>query len=190
MAILLTGFEPFNGAEINPSWEAVQLVPEEIDGHRVHRMQLPVVYGEAAEMLLAEIWRLKPVAVLSCGVAGGRKGVTPELVALNYRMAKIADNKGKKYEGERIEMVGETALMTDLPLQQMANDIREADIPAEVSLSAGAYVCNDVYYALLRHQAEEGYKGLFVHVPEESVVSFEDAARALTLCARWMLKTE
>ena len=85
MSILLTGFEPFDGASVNPSWEAVQRVPDVICGQDVHRLRLPVVYSQAAEAMLAEIRRLRPEIVICCGVAGGRKAVTPELVALNYR---------------------------------------------------------------------------------------------------------
>ena len=88
MSILLTGFEPFGGADTNPSWEAVRLVPDRLAGHSVHRLRLPVVYGEAANLLRQEIARLRPALVICCGVAGDRKAVTPELVAINYRHAR------------------------------------------------------------------------------------------------------
>ena len=89
MSILLTGFEPFDGASVNPSWEAVCRVPDRIAGREVHRLRLPVVFGEAADHLREAIARLKSELVISCGVAGGRQAVTPELVALNYRHARI-----------------------------------------------------------------------------------------------------
>lgn len=190
MSILLTGFEPFDGAAKNPSWEAVQLMPEEIAGHAVHRLRLPVVYGGAAEMLLAEIRRLRPAIVVCCGVAGGRTGVTPELVAINYRQARIADNAGQLYTGEAIDPAGETAYMTRLPVNDMVEAIRVAEVPSWLSLSAGAYVCNDLYYHLLAAEKEWNFRGLFVHVPEEKEVNATRAAKALTAGLEAALKTE
>lgn len=190
MSILLTGFEPFDGASVNPSWEAVQLVPDAICGQRVHRLRLPVEYGRAAELLLAEIRRVRPELVLCCGVASGREGVTPELVALNYRMARIPDNAGQLYSGKPIRPGGETAFMTRLPVHDMIEAIRTGEIPARLSLSAGAYVCNDLYYHLLEAEERLGYRGLFVHVPGEEAVSVPNAALALTACLRTALKTE
>lgn len=190
MSILLTGFEPFDGASVNPSWEAVLQVPGEVCGHEVHRLRLPVVYRQAAEEMLAEIRRIRPVLVICCGVASGRNGVTPELVALNYRWASIPDNAGQRFSGDPILPGGETALMTRLPVHEMVGAIRAQEIPAWVSLSAGAYVCNDLYYHLLLREAALGYRGLFVHVPDAGVVNAPRAALALTACIREALKTE
>lgn len=189
MCILLTGFEPFDGAEINPSWEAVALVPEDIDGRKVHRLQLPTVFGRAADLLRQEIARLRPELVICCGVANGRAGVTPELVAINYRCARIPDNAGQRFSGVPIDPAGETAHMTALPVHAMIDCIKAEGIPAYLSFSAGAYVCNDVYYALLSGQAAYGYKGIFLHVPDADTVPIQDAARAIVLCAETALKT-
>ena len=183
MSILLTGFEPFDGAETNPSWEAVCRVPDVVTGREVHRLRLPGVYGEAADMLRGEIAQLQPELVISCGVAGGRQAVTPELVAINYRHARIADNAGKLCQGEPIIPDGPAAHMTRLPIHAMIDAVKAAGIPCALSLSAGAYVCNDVYFALLSAEEEYGHRGLFVHVPGTDVVSTEDAARAIALCA-------
>lgn len=180
--ILLTGFEPFGGAETNPSWEAVCLVPDTISGHEVHRLRLPVEYGRAASLLKAEIARIRPEIVISVGVANGRKAVTPELVAVNYRFASIPDNAGESHRGDPIVPDGPAAYMTSLPVHDMIAAISEAGIPAHLSLSAGAYVCNDVYYALLNCEKEFGHRGLFVHVPGTEAVGVEDAARALEIC--------
>lgn len=190
MSILLTGFEPFNGASVNPSWEAVLRVPMMVAGHEVHRMRLPVVYQHAAAEMLVEISRLRPELVICCGVASGRRGVTPELVALNYRWAAIADNAGQLYSGVPILPHGETALMTDLPVHAMVDAIRAQDVPAWVSLSAGAYVCNDLYYHLLSQREELGCRGLFIHVPDTVDLEADRAARALTACIETALKTE
>ncbi len=187
MSILLTGFDPFDGASANPSWEAVSLAPPTIAGRPVHRLQLPTVFGQAAELLRREIARIRPSVVICCGVANGRAAVTPELVAINYRFARIPDNVGQQYPGVPIDPKGPAAYMTSLPVHGMIEAIRAEDIPAHLSLSAGAYVCNDVYYALLSGEAEGGYRGLFVHVPGTEAVPTEKAARAIAMCAETAL---
>lgn len=188
MSILLTGFDPFDGASVNPSWEAVSLLPEEVAGHCVHRLQLPTVFGQAAELLRREIARLRPELVICCGVANGRPAVTPELVAINYRFARIPDNAGQLFSGQPIDPEGETACMTRLPVHAMVEAIRAEGIPAHLSLSAGAYVCNDVYYALLNCEREFGHRGLFVHVPGTEVADAEAAARAIKACIECALR--
>lgn len=186
--ILLTGFEPFDGAETNPSWEAVSRVPDRVADHDVRRLRLPVVYGEAADLLRGEIARLRPELVISCGVAKGRQAVTPELVALNYRHARIPDNAGQSYAGEPIDPAAPAARMTRLPIHDLIDAVKAASIPCAVSFSAGAYVCNDVYWALLDAEKDFGHRGLFIHVPGEDAVSVEDMARAITICAERALK--
>lgn len=185
--ILMTGFEPFDGAEVNPSWEAVRLVPDGIGGHAVHRLQLPVEYGRAAALLTEEIRRTQPALVFCCGLAGGRKGVTPELVAINYRHARIPDNADRFFYGDPIDPEGDTAYMTQLPVNGMVSAMQEQGIPAYLSLSAGAYVCNDLYYALLRAEKELGHRGVFIHVPDADTLSPDRVAEALTACVRTAL---
>jgi len=178
MSILLTGFEPFDGASVNPSWEAVSLVPEVVAGQAVHKLRLPVVFGEAANLVRQEIDRIRPEIVICCGLAGDRKAVTPELVALNYRHARIPDNAGQQFFDQPIDPDGPAACMTSLPVHRMIDAMKEAGIPAHLSLSAGAYVCNDVYYALLGCFE----RGLFLHVPNTDAVDVQTAARAITIC--------
>ena len=185
MCILFTGFEPFGGASVNPSWEAVSLLPEEIAGRRVHRMMLPTVFTQAADMLRQEIARVRPEIVICCGVANGRKAVTPELVAINYRCARIADNAGRLYQGEKIVPDGPAACMTVLPVHGMIDAVKAEDIPCALSFSAGAYVCNDVYWALLSCEPDFGHRGLFIHVPGTDAVDADRAARAIAICAEY-----
>ena len=187
MSVLLTGFDPFDGASINPSWEAVSRVPETILGHAVHKLQLPTVFGQAADLLCAEIARVRPEIVICCGVANGRQAITPELVAINYRHARIPDNAGQQYFDQQIDPAGPAAYMTTLPVHAMIDAMKAADIPAALSLSAGAYVCNDVYYALLRCGKAFGHRGLFVHVPGADAADADTAARAITLCLQTAL---
>ncbi len=188
MSILLTGFEPFGGASVNPSWEAVCRVPDRIAGREVQRLRLPVVFGEAANLLREAVARLRPELVICCGVAGDRKAVTPELVALNYRHARIPDNAGNQYFGAPIDPDGPAARMTRLPIHALIDAVKAEGIPCALSLSAGAYVCNDVYYALLSSEEDFGHRGLFIHVPSADVVCVEDMARAIALCADTALK--
>lgn len=187
MNIIVTGFEPFGGAQSNPSWEAVRLMPEEVEGHRIHRLRLPVVFGQAGDALMEAVRRLRPDLVLLCGVAQGRQAVTPELVAINWRMASLPDNGGQLSNGEKIAPEGPAAYMTELPVQRMVETLEAAGLPARLSLSAGAYVCNDLYYRALAEERAHGYCCAFVHVPGEEVLSAEKAADALTLCLRTAL---
>ncbi len=182
--ILLTGFDPFGGDSINPSWEAVSRVPEKVEGREVRRMLLPTVFGRAAEMLKSAIREIRPELVICCGAAKGRTGVTPEMVAVNYRLARIPDNDGQSFDGVPIDPDGPAAYMTRLPVKEMAAAMKDAGIPACLSLSAGAYVCNDVYYALLSWEEEFGHRGMFLHVPGEEVADADTAARAIALCIR------
>lgn len=177
MCILVTGFEPFGGGETNPSWDAVRLLPEAIGGHAVHTLCLPVTYQESGDLLMEEIDRLNPTLVVCCGVAAGRTAVTPELVAVNWRMASIADNAGVMYTGEKICPDGPAAYMTDLPLTGMVAALQANDLPGKISLSAGSYVCNDLYYRLLARM-----QGVFIHVPGSDVLCAEKAAKALQIC--------
>lgn len=187
MGVLLTGFEPFGGADTNPSWEAVRRVPEDIAGYRVVKLRLPTVFGQAAELLRGEIARLRPEVVICCGVANGRTSLTPELVAINYRHARIPDNAGQVFLDQPIDPDGPAAYMTRLPVHGMVDAMQAAGLPASLSLSAGAYVCNDVYYALLGCEQAYGHRGLFLHVPGTDVADASQAARGLALCAEMAL---
>lgn len=177
MPILVTGFEPFGGSSRNASWEAVSLLPETIAGHAVYRMRLPVCYGQAGDLLVEMMRRIRPTVTLCCGVAGGRKAITPELIAVNYRRAAIADNADVLYAGEKIDPKRPDAHMTRLNVLRMVDAMKSAELPADLSLTAGAYVCNDLYFALLDRGLTIGGEGVFVHVPTEDVVSADDAAK-------------
>ena len=97
-------------------------------------------------------------------------------------MGAIADNAGVAYAGEKIDPSGPDAIMTDLPVTRMVEAIREAGLPGRLSLSAGAYVCNDLYYTVMQGQGRYGYRGLFIHVPAESALPLADITRALLCC--------
>jgi pyroglutamyl-peptidase len=187
--LLISGFLPFGGEDINPSWEAVKALPDKIGEYELTKVCLPVVFGEGARLMLEEARRIGAEMLLMTGVAGNRKAVTPELVAINYRHARIPDNAGQQFAGVPIDPEGPAAHMTRLPIHALIDAVKAAGIPCALSLSAGAYVCNDVYWGLLSSEADFGHRGLFIHVPGEDVVSVEDMARAIALCAEHSLNS-
>lgn len=163
--LLITGFEPFGGEEINPSWEAVKMLPSEINGYVLEKLLIPVVFGEAAERVIAAAERICPDVILCIGQAGGRNAVTPELVGINLRHGRIPDNKGNQPSDEPIINGGETAYFSTLPVRAMAEAVNSAGVPAHVSYSAGAYVCNDLLYTLLAHYKNGDTRVGFIHIP-------------------------
>lgn len=163
--LLITGFEPFGGEKINPSWEAVARLPEQINEYSLTKLRLPVTFGEAADMVIKAAEEICADVILCIGQAGGRTAITPELVGINLRYGGIPDDKGYQPKDEPIIVGGTTAYFSTLPMRGMVEAIRAADIPAQVSYSAGAYVCNDVLYAVLAHFQDSKVKAGFIHVP-------------------------
>lgn len=176
--LLITCFEPFGGRLVNASRDAVFALPDVIGAFEVHRLCLPVVFGRAAEIALAEIKRLRPDVVMCVGEASGRTAITPEMVAINLRYARMPDNAGNVPLDEPVLKGGENALFSTLPVRAMAEAVREVGLPGDVSYSAGAYVCNDLMYLMLHHLAGTGVPCGFVHVPARELDS-ECAARGL-----------
>ena len=163
--LLITGFEPFGGEKINPSWEAVKLLPDQIGEYTLTKLLIPVVFGESAKKVIEKANEINPDAILCIGQAGGRNAITPELVGINLRHATIPDNNGNQPQDEKIFSNGETAYFSTLPVRKIANAINEAGVSAQVSYSAGAYVCNDVIYTLLSHYKDTQTKVGFIHIP-------------------------
>lgn len=163
--LLITGFDPFGGESINPAWEAVSRLPDQIGAWDVTRLQIPTVFGKASETVLAHAQTLLPDAILCVGQAGGRKAVTPEMVGINLRHASIPDNEGNQPQDQPVAQGGPAAYFTTLPVRKMVEKIQEAGIEASVSYSAGAFVCNDTLYALLHHFEGTAVRAGFIHVP-------------------------
>ena len=185
--IILTGFEPFDNADTNPSFEAVKLLPDEFAGFSLLKLQLPVVFKKAADMLIEEIKRVAPAFVISTGLAAGRKAVTPELIAVNLMDARIPDNAGYKPEWVRISEDSPDGLFTGLPAKEITEAIKNAGIPAELSFSAGTFVCNDLMYRVLDSTKDSGLPFGFIHVPEASVIDPQTASNALTEALKLMI---
>lgn len=163
--LLITGFDPFGGETINPSWEAVKALPDVIGGWQLTKLEVPTVFGKAGETVLAAAAQLQPDAVLCVGQAGGRAAITPELVAINLRFGRIADNAGAAPVDEPVAADGPAAYFSTLPVRAMAQAITDAGLPGQVSYSAGAFVCNDLLYTVLHHYAGTPVRAAFIHVP-------------------------
>ena len=163
--LLVTGFDPFGGASVNPAWEAVKLLPDQIGKYILCKLEIPTVFGLAAETVLQTAEVFQPDVILCVGQAGGRAAVTPERIAVNIRDAKIADNAGNIPCGQRIAQDGPAAYFATVPVAEMAQAIREAGLPGTVSNSAGAFVCNDTLYCLLHRYDGTAVRVGFIHVP-------------------------
>jgi pyroglutamyl-peptidase len=178
--VLLTAFEPFGGETVNPSLEALRRLGDTAwpDGVQVATQALPVVYGEALDVLRRAVSSYDADVVVATGQAGGRSDVTPERVAVNLDDAPAADNAGQAPLEAPVVPGGPAAYFSTLPVKAITEALRAAAIPASVSHTAGTYVCNHVFYGLMHLLATERpqTRGGFVHLPyaHEQVVGRAD----------------
>lgn len=164
--LLLTGFEPFGGEPVNPSWEVARaLSGERIGSMQVHAVQLPCVFARAPKALQDALTAYSPQAVLCLGQAEGRSEVTPERVAINIKQARIPDNAGAQPQEESVVPGGPAAYFSGLPLSRLVQHLRDQGIPAAISNSAGTFVCNQVFYWLQHTWASPDRLSGFVHLP-------------------------
>jgi pyroglutamyl-peptidase len=175
--ILLTGFEPFGGESVNPSWQVAQALHGEIiAGARVHSLCLPCAFGDALDVLGAELARQRPGIVLALGQATGRADFSPERVAINLNDARIPCNAGRQPIDEPVVPGAPAAYFSTLPIKAIVAALREAGLPAAVSQSAGTYVCNHVFYGLMHAlRRRRGVRAGFMHLP---LLPEQAAARA------------
>lgn len=159
--VLLTGFEPFGKATLNPSGEIVK----QISGDNIIAAILPVAYAQSAEALLALVEKHKPDVVISLGQAEGRTHITPERIAINLDDARLADNEGVMRNDLPILVGGPVAYESTLPIKAIVEAIKAEGIPAAVSLSAGAFLCNHIFYVMQSKFAGTSVRSGFVHVP-------------------------
>ena len=167
MKILVTGFDPFGGEKVNPALEAVKSLPSVIHGAEIRWVEIPTVFYQSAEILEAEIDRYQPDVVLCIGQAGGRASLTPERVAINQDDARIPDNQGNQPIDTPIRLDGEAAYFSTLPIKAMVQAIKEEELPASVSNSAGTFVCNHLMYQAL-YLADKKFPNMragFMHIP-------------------------
>ena len=182
--LLITGFDPFGGASINPAWEAVKQLPDRIGDYALTKCEIPTVFGEAANTVLmsAESMPTPPDVILCIGQAGGRTTVTPEMVAINYRHASIADNRGTLIRESPVIEGAPAAYFATVPVQRMTEAIAACVLPAQTSYSAGTFVCNDVLYTLLHRFSGTETKVGFIHVPYLPEQTKNESTPAMPLC--------
>lgn len=167
MKILITGFDPFGGENINPALEAVKKLPDTILNSEIIKLEIPTVFRKSLETIEENIIKHKPDVVISVGQAGGRFRVTPERVAINIDDARIKDNEGNQPIDISIFEDGEAAYFSNLPIKAMVKEMMDNEIPASVSNTAGTFVCNHVMYGIL-YLIDKKYpniRGGFIHVP-------------------------
>jgi pyroglutamyl-peptidase len=167
MKIIVTGFDPFGGDKINPAFEAVKLVSQEVAGAEIIKVEVPTVFGKCAQVMEFAIEQHKPDVVLCVGQAGGRSVLSMEKVAVNIAEARIPDNDKQQPTDVAIVEGAPAAYFTKLPIKAMVKKCKENGVPASISYTAGTYVCNDIMYRLL-HLIAQKYpemRGGFIHVP-------------------------
>ncbi len=185
--LLVTGFDPFGGATVNPSWEAVKLLPDQIGDWHLIKIEIPTVFGLAAQTALHVAQEQHPDAIVCIGQAGGRAAITPEVYGVNLRYARIVDNAGNRPLAQPIVQGAPGTYAATLPVREMVRAVREIGLPSALSYSAGRFVCNDVLYTLLHHYRNTPAKVGFVHVPHlpeqvrngEPSMTLADIAKAL-----------
>ena len=168
--VLLTGFDPFNGASVNPSWLAVQaLHGRQVLGRRIVAAQLPTVFGQSLRSLHTLLDQLRPELVICVGQAGGRAALSLERVAINLDDAPIPDNAGTQPVDAPVTRGAPAAYFSSLPIKAALGALLAQGLPAEVSQTAGTFVCNHVFYGLMHdlatHPGLRHTRGGFVHLP-------------------------
>lgn len=201
--VLLTGFEPFGGDDVNPSLEAVtQLEGKNIEGYTVVAKSIPVEFGRSVKELIKMIEVYSPEVVICVGLAGGRSAVSVERIAINVDDARVPDNAGKQPVDERIEPDGPAAYWSTLPIKSIVEKMRMDGVPAIISNTAGTYVCNHIFYGLMHFIATQRptLRGGFIHVPfthEQAILhqgqpsmSLEYIAKSLEVAVATSLTTD
>jgi pyroglutamyl-peptidase len=167
MKILVTAFEPFGKENINPALEILKLLPDRIMNQTIIKREIPTVRYKSVNVIKEMIRQYQPHIILSLGQAGGRSDITIERVGINVDDYGIEDNEHNMPTDEKIEDDGPDAYLVNLPIKDMVNRLREVNIPASISNTAGTFVCNHVIYAI-RHYCETEHLDIqsgFIHVP-------------------------
>jgi pyroglutamyl-peptidase len=167
--VLLTGFEPFGKATLNPSGEIVkEIASTNLPDYDIVTCILPVEYERASSLLLQKIAEISPDAIISLGQAEGRKEISLERIAVNIAGARIPDNAAVLKSDEPILYGGADAYFTTLPYTKIITAIKDLGIPAGESLSAGTFICNEIFYRLQQELAGSARPSGFIHVPLQS----------------------
>lgn len=176
MKILLTGFTPFGNSRLNPSQQLVEALPEKgNNGETLIKAILPVDHLQAPKILLDHFYKSQPDAVLMFGLASGRPKICLERVAINLQDFRVPDNAGVTITDEPIIDGGPAAYFSTLPIRAMYSAMQAEGIPATLSLSAGAYLCNQVFYTLMHEivRKQLPIRAGFIHLPALPVQAAE-----------------
>lgn len=168
MKLLLTGFEPFGGSPVNPSEQVVRAIERQgIKDVQLQTAILPVERAAGPAMLIRAVQNGKPDAILCLGEASRRAAISIERIAVNLLDYRIADNAGQRVVDEPIVPNGPAAFFVSLPVRAMLDAVCAAGVPAELSLSAGSFLCNQVIYTLLHYVAQNDLRipAGFIHLP-------------------------
>ncbi|EOD79469.1 pyrrolidone-carboxylate peptidase [Grimontia sp. AD028] len=164
--VLITGFEPFGGASINPALEAVKkLDGAELDGGVIVTCEVPVTRYDALKAISEAIEAHQPSYVITVGQAAGRNAITPERVAINMDDFRIPDNGGNQPIDEPIDEEGPAAYFSTLPIKAITRKLQENGIPCQVSNTAGTFVCNHVFYGIQHFLRDTDIGHGFIHIP-------------------------
>lgn len=164
--VLISGFEPFGGCNLNSSQLVVEAISKEsFTGLELFTVILPVEFGKAADVLLSKVKEIDPEIIITFGQAEGRKALTPEKIAINLDSARIPDNAGELRVNKVIIEKGADGYFSTLPIEKMVEAVKECGLESEISLSAGAFLCNHIFYHLQHKLLESGVKSGFVHLP-------------------------
>ena len=164
--VLISGFEPFGGSNLNSSQLVVEAISKEsFSGLDLFTVVLPVEFGKAADVLLSKVKEIDPEIIIAFGQAEGRKALTPEKIAINLDSARIPDNAGELRVNKVIIEKGADGYFSTLPIEKMVKAVKECGLESEVSLTAGAFLCNHIFYHLQHKFLESRVKSGFVHLP-------------------------
>ncbi|RMC23931.1 MULTISPECIES: pyroglutamyl-peptidase I [unclassified Lactobacillus] len=202
MKILVTGFDPFGTDKINPAIEAVKRLDDKIADAKIVKLEIPTIFNECAKVVHDAIVEEDPDYVLNIGQAGGRYGLTPERVAINFDDGRIADNKGYQPIAMPIQANGKNAYFTQLPVKAMVREIRSVGIPSYVSTTAGTFVCNHIMYQV-QYMIDKEFPQLkagFMHIPylpeqvvalpETPSLSLKDDVRGITAAIKAIVQMD
>jgi pyroglutamyl-peptidase len=183
LKILVTGFEPFDDLDDNPTGSVLKLLPKTFKSHTIKTMLLPVVYDEAFITLQPVIDVFEPHVILSLGYAHKRTSLSIERVAINVWDSRISDNKNNHYQDRLIKENGPVAYFSTLKVRALVDGLNE-DINTSISNSAGTYVCNDLMYQMLYYidQNNLAIDAGFIHVPpsiDDTPLSMDTLKKAI-----------
>jgi len=164
---LITGFQSFDQEKINPSYEAIKLLPDQLDEIQIVKMELPTVFNLSSQILINKINEIHPDVIIMIGQAGGRKSISIERVAINIDDASIPDNQGNQPKDQPIVQDGKAAYFSTLPIKNINMHLLEKGISSSISNTAGTFVCNHLMYHILHYLETNKIKSLagFIHVP-------------------------